>query len=119
MRLITTFACVTLLECCVDFCMVVQLKECSVIPQLANSDHLGLRVILHGHAIMQHIHHKRRSIWRYTCANADFDTACELLDELDLESIIDDSSRENSWSKWKEPFLDGGGVVKVYASLYN
>ena len=76
-----------------------RVKECSVIPQLANSDHLGLRVVLHGHAIMQHVHHKRRSIWRY--AHADFDMACELLDELDLESIIDDFSIENSWSKWK------------------
>ena len=79
------------------------LAECTVIPQLANSDHLGLRVVLHGHPTVQHIHQKKRSIWRY--AHADFDTACNLLDELDLDTIIDDSSIENSWSRWKDAFL--------------
>ena len=48
-------------------------------------------------------HIKKRSIWRY--AHADFDTACNLLDELDLDTIIDDSSIENSWSRWKDAFL--------------
>ena len=79
------------------------LTECSVIPQLANSDHLGLQVAIHGHPTIQHVLQKNQSIWRY--AHADFDMACELLDELDLESIIDDSSIENSWSRWKEAFL--------------
>ena len=78
------------------------LAECTVIPQLANSDHLGLRVVLHGRPTVQHIYQKKQSIWRYT--HADFDTACDLLDELDLETIID-SSIENSWSRWKETFL--------------
>ena len=37
---------------------------------------------------------------------ADFDTACEMLNELNLQSILDDSSIEITWSRWKQEFMD-------------
>ena len=80
------------------------LTECSTVPQLGNSDHLGLRVILQEQSTVQHVHQTRRFIWRYS--HADFETACCLLDDLNTESILDSSSIEVSWSRWKKAFMD-------------
>ena len=44
-----------------------------------------------------------RVIWRY--AHADFDRACELIDMLDMDNIIDSNSVEKSWSNWKRTFM--------------
>ena len=36
---------------------------------------------------------------------ADFDRACELIDMLDMDNIIDSNSVEKSWSNWKRTFM--------------
>ena len=53
------------------------LTECCMIPQLDNSDHLGLHVILQEQSTVQHVRHTRRFIWRYS--HADFEMACCIL----------------------------------------
>ena len=80
------------------------LTECSTVPQLDNSDHLGLRVILQERSTVQRVCQTRRSIWRYS--HADFEMACCLLDDLNTENIFDSSSIEISWARWKKAFMD-------------
>ena len=78
--------------------------KCSMVSQLDNSDHLGLRVILQEQSTVQHVRQTRRYIWRYS--HADLKTACCLLDGLNTESIFDISSIEVSWFRWKKAFVD-------------
>ena len=78
------------------------LHECVTIPPLANSDHLGISLQVKSN-IQTHICVNKRVIWRY--AHADFDRACELIDMLDMDSIIDSNSVEKSWSYWKRTFM--------------
>ena len=78
------------------------LSNCSVIPQLANSDHLGLLVA------MQHHHHPatsacRRRIWLYKHAN--FERANDLLCDIDPNDILIPSDIQLSWSHFKAAFL--------------
>ena len=53
------------------------LSNCTTVPPLANSDHLGILI-----DIPCKPHRKRRVIWRYKYA--DFNLACALLNNLDL-----------------------------------
>ena len=60
--------------------------QCHVIPQLANSDHLGLIVHMKdSHQGTTFYHSTRRKVWQYK--HADFDRANNLLMDLDLDSI--------------------------------
>ena len=61
-----------------------RLLECTVIPPLSNSDHLGLSVTLqHCHMIPQIA--VRRKVWRYKHAN--FERANDMICDLDLDEI--------------------------------
>ena len=78
-------------------------STCSVIPQLANSDHLGLCVT------MKYQHEssfptRRRRVWQYK--HADFERANDLLCDLEIDSIIDPSNIQLSWLQFKSAFLD-------------
>ena len=53
--------------------------------------------------IQTHVRFNKRVIWRH--AHVDFDRACELIDMLDMESIIDGYSVETSWTNWKRAFM--------------
>lgn len=81
------------------------LTKCSVTPGLGNSDHCRIFLSLNSSLPPQHMQwNKNRPIWRY--ANADFDLACNMLNDLDLETILFvENSIEQSWTKWKETFL--------------
>ena len=78
-------------------------SQCVVIPQLANSDHLGLMVTMkqdHSPSIPT----PRRRVWRYK--HADFEKANELLCDLDLENILEPTNIQVSWSNFRSAFLD-------------
>ena len=78
-------------------------STCSIIPQLANSDHLGLCVTMR----CQHMSYYptcRRQVWRYKHAN--FERANELLCDIEIEDIIDPYNIQDSWSCFKTTFLD-------------
>ena len=79
------------------------LSTCSVIPQLANSDHLGLLVNLKHHSTSSIPSH-RRCVWRYH--HADFERANNLLCDVELEEMLDPSNIQISWSRFKTTFLD-------------
>ena len=72
---------------------------------LYNSDHLAISLQVKRNVIINyiqiHIRVNKRIIWRY--APAEFDSACtsELIDMLEMDSIIDSNSVEKSWSNWK------------------
>ena len=78
------------------------LHECVTVPPLANSDHLSISLQVKSN-IQTHVGVNKRVIWRY--AHADFNRACELIDMLDMDSIIDSNSVEKSWSNWKRTFM--------------
>ena len=78
--------------------------QCHVIPQLANSDHLGL--IVHMKDSYQKTtfnHSTRRKVWQYK--HADFNRTNNLLMDLDLDSIIDPSDMKSSCLSWKQELL--------------
>ena len=78
-------------------------STCSIIPQLANSDHLGLCVTmrcLH----MSYYPACRRQVWRYKHAN--FERASELLCDIEIEDVIDPFNIQDSWSCFNTTFLD-------------
>ena len=79
------------------------LHSCSVIPPLANSDHLGVHTILSLHSPMlpkaRHCPHK---IWRYS--HADFSRARQLISDSNWESLLSDDIDE-SWYQWQHHFL--------------
>ena len=79
------------------------LSNCSVIPQLSNSDHVGLMVTLK-HQHVASISMPRRRVWRYK--HADFDKANELLCDMDLDKILNPYDIQTSWKRFKSAFLD-------------
>ena len=78
-------------------------SNCSTIPQLSNSDHLGLSLLMK-HCSAPSVSHPRRTVWRYNLA--DFDRANELLRELDIDELLDPASIQRSWVNLKTAFID-------------
>lgn len=80
------------------------LIECCVTPGLGNPDHYGIPLLLRSSLPAQHIRpNTNRTIWRY--AHADFDLACNMLDDLNLDTIFVENCIEECWNRWKEAFL--------------
>ena len=67
------------------------LLYCSTIPPLANSDHNGLELSLKWRQSDRQVQQHPRTIWRYR--NADFRTACQMIDETDWESLLPEELR--------------------------
>ena len=79
------------------------LHSCSVIPPLANSDHLGVHTTFSLHSSMlSKARHCPRKIWRYY--RADFSRACQLISDSNWESLLSDDFDE-SWHQWQYHFL--------------
>ena len=77
--------------------------NCTTIPQLANSDHLGLFLSMKTN--LQPLNSfPRRRVWRYN--HADFQTANEMLCDMDLNDIMDPTNIQTSWLCFKTAFLD-------------
>ena len=71
------------------------LIKCSVTPGLGNSDHYGIFLSLNSGLSAQQIWaNKNRTICRY--AHTDFDLACNMLDDLDLDTIFVENSIEEN-----------------------
>ncbi len=78
-------------------------STCSVIPKLANSDHLGLLVTLK-HQNLPFVPTCRRRVWRYK--HADFVKANDILCDIEPIDILDPTDIQISWSCFKTTFLD-------------
>ena len=77
------------------------LISCATIPELSNSDHLGLSLISAGKPL-QTPKRNCRKVWRYSHAN--FELACELLDTTDWDCIFT-GDVNSSWINWQMRFL--------------
>ena len=77
------------------FCIIprIHLNSCCTIPPLSTSDHKGLLVSLHNDGVIKRpLSNSLRTVWCYSQAN--FDLACDLLNESDWKE------RGPSWSAW-------------------
>ena len=80
-------------------------RDCSIIPPLANSDHLGLHISLQLKVptLSKRSHSRSRTIWRYS--HADFDLAQQLIAETNWDDLITDDI-DSSWLNWQSKFLE-------------
>ena len=82
-----------------------RLISCDVIPQLGNSDHLGIQVHFLGKSKAVRVQNNpRRQVWHYN--RADFNLAIYLLSDRNLDALIEPSDFNISWTKWKYSFLE-------------
>ena len=77
------------------------LKSCTTVPSLSTSDHLGvsLTLTLKSYAVSVV---KSRSVWLYKYA--DFNRACELIEETDWDSLLSEDVDEST-VRWTERYL--------------
>ena len=75
--------------------------NCSVIPPIGTSDHLGVKLTIKTSAASKHTG-AQRLIWRYSAA--DWEKACEMLNIYDWDQIfIDDVN--HAWTLWEKKFM--------------
>ena len=77
-------------------------NECSTIPPLSNSDHLGILLDLKK-KLKPSDKCQGRLIWRYS--HADWEKACDLIDSFECDSILTDDI-DASLKQWHEQFMD-------------
>ena len=80
-------------------------KSCLTIPPLSSADHSGLLTKVLWRASSSHNppnNSKGRTMWLY--AHADWEKACELIENFDWDSILNDDI-DVSWSNWHKQFL--------------
>ena len=80
-----------------------QLINCSTIPSLANSDHLGLSLTVAADCSKVLPKRNPRKIWRY--AHANFDQACQLLDATNWNEVFTSEDVNVCWDNWYRKFL--------------
>ncbi len=76
-------------------------NSCNTIPPLSTSDHYGIAMELDRKAEKSE-KSKGRLIWRYSYA--DWNTARELIDTFNWDSIMSDDI-ELSWKQWHQQFI--------------
>ena len=74
-----------------------QLWDCSVIPELFDSDHKGISVTMRWKTVRDCGPKTSRPIWRYTLA--DFSMACELLDATNWDPMMA-MDIDQAWEYW-------------------
>ena len=77
------------------------LNSCDTVPPLSNSDHMGVLIEL-SQKLPKAEKSQGRLIWRY--AHADWDKACELINQFNWDSVLSDNI-ELSWKLWRKHFL--------------
>ena len=80
-------------------------QDCNVIPPLDTSDHRGILSTIKWHIPVKAKPSNPRNIWKY--ALADFDKANELLSQMDMENILDETDVvQMAWTKFPDAFLE-------------
>ncbi len=81
---------------------LAMIKSCTTVPELQNSDHLGIRILVkQGHYERNNL--LRRRIWCYSSAN--YTRAAELMDTIDWDEELIVENINVSVSNWKTLFL--------------
>ena len=76
------------------------LQNCEVIPPIGNSDHNGILLQLKWKSNKQQVQPQPRPLWRY--AHADFNKACDLIDNTNWDALIDINM---SLQNWEQQFM--------------
>ena len=80
------------------------LSECSIIPPLSNADHNGIYLHLKWKQSAEHVEQQPRTVWRYSFA--DFERACELIDDTDWVSLLPQDDIDTAAVNWHTRFLE-------------
>ena len=78
------------------------ISDCSTVPALSNSDHLGLLICLCLKPTTP-IKSKARSVWRYSFE--DWDKACERIEATNWMAFLGYSDIVKTWLGWKNAFM--------------
>ena len=78
------------------------LSECSIIPPLSNSDHNGTYLLLKWEQSAEYVEQQPRTVWRYSLA--DFERACELIENTDWASILPQDDINTAAVNWHNKF---------------
>ena len=78
------------------------IASCSSVPPLANSDHMGLSVLVNLGHDLDGVRSSGRSVWRY--AYADFDLANVLINDVDWGALVTDDV-DDFCLFWQSTFL--------------
>ena len=79
-----------------------QLQNCTTIPPLASSDHLGVSFTINWKPNSQPSNYHPRSVWVYK--DADFTKANELILSTDWDSLLSEDV-DQSAERWTQQFL--------------
>ena len=93
-------------ESLIDIALVstpAQLKECSTIPPIANSDHNDLLLKWNWKLPPNSTKQTAQTIWKYS--HADFDKANELLAEADWDQLLDCPDVNQALQNWEGTFM--------------
>ena len=77
-------------------------KSCTVIPELANSDHLGLFVTMNQTQCVK-ANTITRKVWRYL--QADFDRVSKIIDTIDWEAELNSDDIDHIVTAWNTSFM--------------
>ena len=80
------------------------LISCSTVSPLSTSDHLGILPTYKLPTTNKRPRSCRRTVWCYS--QGDFEKACELLDRVDWEQLMDEPDVDQCWQSWQSTYLN-------------
>ena len=82
---------------------------CNTISLLSTSDHMGISISYKMPFANKRPRSSQREVWCYSLG--DFEKACEMLEEINWECIIDKTDIDVSWRNWQSTFLSVNDCV--------
>ena len=80
------------------------LISCSTVSPLSTSDHLGILLTYKLPTTNKRPRSCRRTVWCYS--QGDFEKACELLDRVDWDQLMDEPDVDLCWQSWQSTYLN-------------
>ena len=77
--------------------------SCETVAPLSNSDHLGILLTYKFPHVKKSPNTPVRKVWHYS--SGDFERACEMLDSINWDSILDKENINLCWREWQNIFL--------------
>ena len=90
----------------IDLCFVSHpsnLISCDTIAPLSTSDHMGIHLTYKLPGTSKKLNNPQRSVWCYSLG--DFDKACEILLDIDWDTITNESDIDLCWRNWQKTYL--------------
>ena len=80
------------------------LISCSTVSPLSTSDHLGILLTYKLPTTNKRPRSCRRTVWCYS--QGDYEKACELLDRVDWDQLMDEPDVDQCWQSWQSTYLN-------------